>query len=121
MDEPAQAVDINGQTELYELIGKIRDDHGCAVLMVSHDLHVVMSSTNRVVCINRHLCCDGHPETVSRDPAYIALFGDRVAASLALYQHNHDHHHHIDGSVAEGVVCDADEEILDRHSEKPHG
>tara|TARA_B100000315_G_scaffold252467_1_gene289340 strand:- start:963 stop:1763 length:801 start_codon:yes stop_codon:yes gene_type:complete len=113
LDEPVQAVDINGQTELYELIGALKDKRGCSVLMVSHDLHLVMSSTDRVVCINGHLCCAGHPEDVSRDPSYIALFGDRAAANVALYQHHHDHHHGLDGSVLDGAGDD--------HGEHSHG
>ncbi|NQV54442.1 MAG: zinc ABC transporter ATP-binding protein ZnuC [Rhodospirillales bacterium] len=103
LDEPVQAVDVNGQTQLYELIGGLKKARGCGVLMVSHDLHLVMSATDQVVCINGHLCCSGHPEMVSRDPSYIALFGDSVAANMALYQHRHDHHHDLDGSVIGGV------------------
>lgn len=99
LDEPAQAVDINGQAELYRLIETIRDQRGCGVLMVSHDLHLVMSGTDKVVCINNHLCCAGHPEAVSRDPSYVELFGDQVASTLALYQHQHDHTHTVDGLV----------------------
>ena len=98
LDEPAQAIDVNGQAELYEMIAEIRDRRGCGILMVSHDLHLVMSATDRVVCINTHLCCAGEPDLVSRDPSYIALFGERVS-SFALYQHHHDHHHDLDGSV----------------------
>ena len=105
LDEPAQAIDVNGQAELYEMIGTIRDRRVCGILLVSHDLHLVMSATDQVVCINTHLCCAGTPDTVSRDPSYLALFGDQVAANFALYQHHHDHHHNIDGSV---VVDDAE-------------
>ena len=99
LDEPAQAVDLTGQAELYRLIGEIRDRRGCGVLMVSHDLHLVMSSTDQVVCINTHLCCAGTPDTVSRDPSYVALFGESVAETMALYHHNHDHAHGVDGSI----------------------
>ena len=101
LDEPAQAIDVNGQAALYEMIGTIRDRRACAVLMVSHDLHHVMAATDRVVCINTHLCCAGTPDTVSRDPSYLELFGEHVASSFALYKHHHDHHHDIDGSVIE--------------------
>lgn len=102
LDEPAQGLDITGQTELYELIGQLRDDLGCAVLMVSHDLHWVMAQTDTVICLNQHICCHGHPEQVSNDPAYLSLFGRRHAEAVALYQHHHDHHHDIHGDV----VCD---------------
>ena len=99
LDEPAQGVDITGQTELYELIGELRDQLGCAVLMVSHDLHWVMAQTDTVICLNQHVCCHGHPETVSNDPAYLSLFGRRHAEAIALYQHDHDHRHDIHGEV----------------------
>lgn len=99
LDEPAQGVDITGQTELYELIGELREQLGCAVLMVSHDLHYVMAQTDTVICLNQHVCCHGHPETVSNDPAYLSLFGRRHAEAIALYQHQHDHRHDIHGEV----------------------
>ncbi|MFN3461581.1 MAG: zinc ABC transporter ATP-binding protein ZnuC [Oceanibaculum sp.] len=99
LDEPAQGVDVNGQVELYELIGRIRRERGCAVLMVSHDLHLVRAATDRVICLNGHICCTGHPEDVSRDPAYLSLFGPRAAQALAVYQHHHDHHHTPGGDV----------------------
>ena len=101
LDEPAQAVDVNGQAELYQLISAIRAERGCGVLMVSHDLHLVMSATDKVLCLNNHLCCVGHPETVSKDPKYVELFGPQISDSLALYHHNHDHEHTVDGHIIE--------------------
>jgi zinc transport system ATP-binding protein len=99
LDEPVQGVDFNGQLELYELIERIRRERGCGVLLVSHDLHVVMGATDRVVCLNRHVCCSGEPETVSRHPEYVALFGPRAATGLAIYTHEHDHAHDLAGEV----------------------
>lgn len=98
LDEPAQGVDVHGQTELYRLIGVLRKRYGCGVLMVSHDLHLVMSATDRVICLNGHICCSGHPEKVSNDPIFRQLFGQN-ARSLAIYQHHHDHAHDLHGSV----------------------
>jgi zinc transport system ATP-binding protein len=102
LDEPAQAVDVNGQADLYQLISAIRAERGCGVLMVSHDLHLVMSATDKVLCLNNHLCCAGHPEAVSKDPSYVELFGPQVADSLALYHHHHDHEHAVDGHIVPG-------------------
>lgn len=93
LDEPAQGVDVGLQSVFYQLIRQIRDERGCGVLMVSHDLHLVMASTDRVVCLNRHICCTGHPETVSRDPAYLRLFGGTQMNGLAFYTHDHNHTH----------------------------
>ena len=98
LDEPVQGVDVAGQAALYRLIGTLRERYGCGVLMVSHDLHLVMSATDQVVCLNRHVCCSGHPEQVSGDPAFVELFG-RDARSLAIYQHRHDHAHDLHGGV----------------------
>jgi zinc transport system ATP-binding protein len=99
LDEPAQGVDLAGQAELYQLIGEIRNRQNCGVLMISHDLHLVMSSTDEVICLNHHICCHGKPEHVSNDPAYLELFGARAAENLAVYTHHHNHEHTIDGEV----------------------
>lgn len=93
LDEPAQGVDVTGQAELYAMIARIARESNMAVLMVSHDLHVVMSATDRVICLNHHVCCSGHPQSVRDDPAFAHLFGQHVADSLAVYTHHHDHHH----------------------------
>ena len=108
LDEPVQGVDINGQAELYALIASIRDSHQCGILMVSHDLHLVMSATDEVICLNQHVCCHGHPEQVSNDPAYLELFGKKQATSLAVYTHNHNHSHSLDGEVVDGGALDGD-------------
>lgn len=99
LDEPAQQIDFTGQIELYRLIGRIRDEHGCGVLVVSHDLHIVMAATDRVLCFNGHVCCSGAPEAVSRHPEYLALFGTRAAAGIAVYTHAHDHEHGPSGEI----------------------
>jgi len=101
LDEPAQGVDVSGQAELYQLISHIQRSRGCAVLMISHDLHMVMATTDEVVCLNQHICCQGKPEHVSTDPSYLALFGKHEAEALAIYTHRHNHKHSIDGDVVD--------------------
>jgi zinc transport system ATP-binding protein len=98
LDEPAQGVDVGGQRELYRLIRDLRDRRGCAVLLVSHDLHLVMAATDRVLCLNGHICCRGAPEAVSVDPEYRRLFGP-FETELAVYTHHHDHAHDVHGDV----------------------
>ena len=93
LDEPLSGVDITSQSELYRLIGTIRDRYGCGVLLVSHDLHLVMAASDTVVCLNRHVCCTGRPQSVLRDPEFISLFGPHLSESVAVYQHIHDHRH----------------------------
>lgn len=97
LDEPLSGVDVAGQVQLYELIGEVRRRRGCAVLLVSHDLHLVMAATDRVVCLNRHVCCSGAPEVVARDAAFLRLLGEGWSNVLALYRHLHHCHHDTSG------------------------
>ncbi|MFP6746524.1 MAG: ATP-binding cassette domain-containing protein [Alphaproteobacteria bacterium] len=99
LDEPMAGVDVAGQARLYQLIESVRDRYDCGVLLISHDLHLVMAATDRVVCLNHHVCCTGRPESIVGDPEFRALFGASVADSLALYHHHHDHGHDADGGV----------------------
>lgn len=99
LDEPVQGVDFSNQAALYKLIRNIARERGCAVLMVSHDLHLVMAGTDRVICLNGHICCSGTPQHVSRDPEFINLFGADVANQIAYYVHHHDHRHDEHGDV----------------------
>ncbi len=96
LDEPTQGLDQPGSAAFYQLIEALRDDLGCAVLMVSHELHVVMSATDRVICLNGHICCEGTPAVVTAAPAYRELFGTGTGGALALYRHDHDHNHDHD-------------------------
>ena len=93
LDEPTQGLDQPGEAAFYHLIEEVRRDTGCAVLLVSHDLHVVMAASDRVICLNGHVCCEGAPQVVSAAPEYRALFGLGTGGALALYRHEHDHAH----------------------------
>lgn len=99
LDEPAQGLDVVGQADLYELIGQLRGELGCGVLMVSHDLHLVMAAADSVVCLNHHVCCTGAPHDVAENPEYLALFPETQIASLGVYTHHHDHTHGVAGEV----------------------
>ena len=123
LDEPVQGVDMPGEVELYKLIGEMRDRLGCGILLISHDLHVVMAATDRVLCLNGHVCCEGTPVSVSQSSEYRKLFGVRGIAddnTLAVYQHQHDHTHLPDGRVqhADGSItdhCHPDDGSHDHH------
>lgn len=93
LDEPTQGLDQPGAAAFYDRIEMLRDERGLAVLMVSHDLHVVMRASDRVICLNGHVCCQGRPEIVASAPEYRALFGSGTGGALALYRHDHDHDH----------------------------
>jgi zinc transport system ATP-binding protein len=120
LDEPVQGVDIQGQRELYQLLPELRNELGCGIVLVSHDLHLVMASTDRVICLNGHICCSGHPDQVSVSAEYNSLFGHKesnrhshqhgqhdvplaltseLAPELAHYTHHHDHKHCTDGHI----------------------
>ena len=102
LDEATQGLDQPGSAAFYLQIEKVRQDTGCAVLMISHELHVVMSASDRVICLNGHVCCEGTPEIVSAAPEYRALFGTGTGGALALYRHEHDHAHDHDHDDACG-------------------
>ena len=93
LDEPTQGLDQPGEAAFYRQIEEVRRETGVAILMVSHDLHVVMAASDRVLCLNGHVCCEGAPEIVASAPEYRALFGSGTQGTLALYRHQHDHHH----------------------------
>lgn len=99
LDEPVQGVDFKGEISLYELIRSISEKTNCGILLISHDLHVVMSATDYVVCLNGHICCSGTPKKVANSDQYRELFGDRASTMLSIYEHNHDHSHSTDGTI----------------------
>ena len=101
LDEPVQGVDFTGEIALYELIKKISDELDCGILLISHDLNVVMSKTDYVVCLNGHVCCSGTPMNVANNKNYKELFGDQASTLLSVYEHKHDHTHSTDGSIKE--------------------
>lgn len=103
LDEPVQGVDINGQNELYRIITNLSRTLNCAVVLVSHDLHLVMSDSDHVICLNHHICCQGKPEKVTRDPAYIDIFGN-----TSIYNHQHNHQHNLHGQIVDGEDCQHD-------------
>lgn len=109
LDEPTTGLDQPGSADFYQQIEDVRRETGAAVLMVSHELHVVMSASDRVVCLNGHVCCHGTPEIVASAPEYRALFGSGTHGALALYRHEHDHHHH------DGDACDHDHAHHESH------
>ena len=99
LDEPVQGVDYTGEIALYELIKKISDTLNCGILLISHDLHTVMTATDHVVCLNGHVCCSGSPKDVVKNNEYKSLFGDRASQILSIYEHKHDHVHSNDGDI----------------------
>ena len=103
LDEPVQGVDFNGEVALYNLIKKISETLKCGILLISHDLHVVMSATDYVVCLNGHVCCCGTPKDVAKSDHYKELFGEKSSQLLSIYEHNHDHIHSSDGNILKEV------------------
>ena len=100
LDEPVQGVDFKGEIALYNLIKKISVTLNCGILLISHDMHFVMSTTDHVICLNGHICCSGNPSSIVKNPEYIKLFGEHNSETLSYYQHQHDHSHDNDGSIS---------------------
>ena len=100
LDEPVQGVDFNVEIALYNLIKEISVNLNCGILLISHDMHFVMSTTDHVICLNGHICCSGSPSNVVKNPEYIKLFGEHNSETLSYYQHQHDHSHDHDGSIS---------------------
>jgi zinc transport system ATP-binding protein len=105
LDEPVQGVDYAGEAQLYALIGEIRNRRGCGILLISHDLHIVLGASDRVICLNRHICCEGVPETVASHPEYVRLFGREAGRAVGIYRHHHDHEHDLSGAVKGASCC----------------
>ncbi|MEP3265645.1 MAG: metal ABC transporter ATP-binding protein [Hyphomicrobiales bacterium] len=127
LDEPVQGVDFTGEIALYDLIKNIRDEIQCGILLISHDLHVVMAATDRVMCLNGHVCCSGTPTVVASSPEYQALFGARATSTLAVYEHHHDHTHlpsgliqHSDGTITDHCHPDDGHHHHDDVSDEKH-
>ena len=99
LDEPVQGVDYTGEIALYELIKKISDTLNCGILLISHDLHTVMSATDHVVCLNGHVCCSGTPMDIAKNNEYKTLFGEQASQILSVYEHKHDHVHSDKGEI----------------------
>ncbi|MDQ2094624.1 metal ABC transporter ATP-binding protein [Rhodalgimonas zhirmunskyi] len=121
LDEATQGLDQPGSAAFYQKIEEVRRDLGCAVLMVSHELHVVMAASDRVICLNGHVCCHGAPEHVASAPEYRALFGSGTHGALALYRHDHNHRHEEDGAEAQddcGPGCTHDHTHTHTHVAK---
>lgn len=119
LDEPVQGVDYAGEIALYEVIAGMRQRHGCAILMISHDLHIVMAQTDTVVCLDGHVCCSGAPRAVTESPQYRSLFGERGARALGVYTHHHDHAHLPDGRVVP-LTPEADHDHSHEHGHGHH-
>ncbi|WP_304504340.1 zinc ABC transporter ATP-binding protein ZnuC [Afifella sp. IM 167] len=118
LDEPVQGVDFTGEVAVYRLIGEIRERLSCGILLISHDLHLVMAETDRVVCLNGHVCCSGSPELVAASESYRRLFGPRAAETLAVYRHHHGHSHDIHGDVVPLPARTAEGSAGEPHGER---
>ena len=99
LDEPVQGVDYTGEIALYQLIKRISDTLNCGILLISHDLHTVMTATDHVVCLNGHVCCSGSPMDVAKNNEYKTLFGEQASQILSVYEHKHDHIHSEEGEI----------------------
>lgn len=91
LDEATQGLDHRGTADFYRKIAHVRDNLGCGIVMISHELQVVMRQTDRVICLNGNICCQGKPEAVSDAPEFHALFDLDKDNESALYLHQKTH------------------------------
>ena len=101
LDEPSAGLDFSGQAQLYELLTDIRNETQCGILLVSHDLHLVMAATDKVICLNHHICCEGKPSDINQHPEYLRLFSGQHSEAVSVYNHHHNHEHGLDGHVCD--------------------
>lgn len=93
LDEPAQNLDVRGQLDLYQFLSKLYQNNPVSILMVSHDLHMVMSLTTHVICLYGHVCCAGEPKVITKDPAFEDVFGQELVSMMSAYHHHHGEDH----------------------------
>ena len=75
LDEPAAGMNESESDALLETIRAIRDDEGCAVLIVDHDLRLIMRLCERIhVLAEGRTICEGTAEEVRRDPGVIQAY-----------------------------------------------
>ena len=96
LDEPTQNLDVSAQMGFYRFLTQIFNKKDLSILMVSHDLHMVMSSTKKVICLSNHICCSGEPLAITKHPEFISLFGHDFANMMSVYKHDYSHHHEGD-------------------------
>lgn len=86
LDEPEAGVDIVGEKAFYEILERLKTQHGTTILIVSHDISMVQRRVDEVLCLNNKLVCIGPPKQALTENALKDLFG-----------HDADiigHHHH---------------------------
>ena len=86
-DEPTENVDMVGQESIYKLLHRLQDTMRVALIIVSHDLHVVYRYANNVLCLNKQMVCYGEPEEKLTPDTLSKLYGD-----YAFFHHRHSNH-----------------------------
>jgi zinc transport system ATP-binding protein len=98
-DEPTASLDELAEERVYELVGRLRQDRGMTVILVSHDLSIVYQSANQVLCLSKDRPCLGPPHEVLTPEMLESLY----SAPPQYYRHQHDH------TAAEGGRGSSDE------------
>ena len=84
-DEPTTGIDIGGEETIYNLLRKLRDEHGITVIFISHDIHVVYEQATNVLCLNREKMCFGPPHHALSAEELKKLYG----TDIGVYEHTH--------------------------------
>lgn len=75
MDEPSAGIDVAGEALLYDVIQHLNQEHGTTVVMISHDLSVLSTVVDNVLCVNRKLLCEGPPKSALSKKEVANLYG----------------------------------------------
>jgi ABC-type branched-subunit amino acid transport system ATPase component len=83
LDEPAAGMNPKETHEVTELIGRLRDELGLAILVIEHDMHVVQGCSNRVVALDHGVkIAEGSFAEVSNHPAVVEAYLGRDPEAL---------------------------------------
>jgi len=84
LDEPAAGMNPAETHEITELIGRLRDERGVAILVIEHDMHVVAGVSDRVVALDHGVkIAEGSFEQVANHPAVVEAYLGRDPEALA--------------------------------------
>lgn len=77
LDEAFSGVDVASQEGVLDVLRNLRNE-GKTILVATHDLNTLSDRFDEVICINRHICAQGHPNEVFTREVLIELYGSHA-------------------------------------------
>lgn len=90
LDEPEAGIDVGGEQTFYDVMHHLITIHGVTAVIASHELDVVYTYADQVICINQELVCSGKPSESLDQKTFEKLYG----RELKFYGHDHHDHSH---------------------------